>query len=64
MNTQDLLNISAALTNAVVSGRFMSAEHAKAIWLKILKDSGIDTPRQPKVGEVEKPVEKPVESKK
>ena len=53
--------MSAALSNAVVNGRFMSAEHAKAIWLKFIREAGFDVPREsPK--HIEKSVE--IESKK
>lgn len=45
-NTQDLLNVAVALTEAVVKGRFMSAEHAKNIWLNILKVKGYDTEKK------------------
>ena len=46
--TQDLLVVSEALSNAVVNGRFMSAEHAKAVFIKFLRDTGLDTPRDVK----------------
>ena len=54
--TQDLVNVSIALSNAVVTGRFMSAEHAKAVWLKFLRGTGIDVSR-----EFPKPIGKSVE---
>ena len=59
MTTQDVVNLSVALTNAVVSGQFMSRDHAKKIWLKLLRDSGFDVPQQ-----FERFVEKPVEEVK
>lgn len=46
LNSTDLLNISAALTNAVVDGRFMSTEHAKNVWLNILRNSGYDSEKK------------------
>lgn len=42
---QELVSLSEALTTAVVQGRFMSSEHAKAVFIKFLRDSGLDTPR-------------------
>ncbi len=42
MATEDLVNLSSALVNAVVHGRFMSSEHAKNVWLNYLRDNGFD----------------------
>lgn len=47
MTTQDLVNMSAALTNAIAA-RFMSPEHAKKVWFKLLRDSQLDVPREQK----------------
>ena len=43
-----LVNVASALDIAVRSGRFMSAEHAKSVWMKFLRENGFDAPREQK----------------